>query len=143
MKTTIYAKLQTLERKWYVIDAEGQTLGKVAVKAADILRGKNKPIFVPHQEVGDFVIIINAGKIAVSGKKITDKIYYEHSGFPGGMRAESLGKVLAKHPGKPLEVAIKGMLPKGALGNQLFRNCKVYGGATHPHVSQQPETIKM
>jgi large subunit ribosomal protein L13 len=140
---TIFVKLSDVERKWYVIDAENQILGKVASKAASILRGKNKPLFTPHQEVGDYIIIINAGKVAVSANKENDKIYYHHSRFPGGLTANSFSKVIARKPEFPLEAAIKGMLPKGPLGNKLFTNLKVYAGAEHPHAAQKPETIKL
>ena len=140
---TIFEKPATIERKWYVIDAENIALGRVAVKAAYILRGKNKAFYTPHQEVGDYVIIINAEKAAMSGRKRTNKLYYRYSGYMGGLTAESYDKVLAKKPTMPMEKAVKGMLPKGALGNKLFTNVKIYAGATHPHESQQPTAIEV
>jgi len=140
---TIFEKPASVERKWYVIDAEGVALGRVAVKAAYILRGKNKACYTPHQEVGDFVIIINADKAALSGKKRTDKIYYRHSGFMGGLKAETYDKVLAKKPTMPMEKAVKGMLPNGPLGNKLFTNVKIYAGSSHPHTAQQPTAIEV
>ena len=140
---TIFEKPATIERKWYVIDAENIALGRVAVKAAYILRGKNKACYTPHQEVGDYVIIINAEKAAMSGRKRTDKMYYRHSGYMGGLTAETYDKVLAKKPTMPMEKAVKGMLPKGPLGNKLFTNVKIYAGANHPHESQQPTAIEV
>ncbi|MBN2658018.1 MAG: 50S ribosomal protein L13 [Spirochaetales bacterium] len=140
---TIFEKPASIERKWYVIDAEGVSLGRVAVKAANILRGKNKPYYTPHQEIGDYVIIVNAEKAAVTGRKKTDKMYYRHSGFLGGLKAETYEKVLAKKPTMPMEKAIRGMLPKGPLGNKLYTNVKIYAGANHPHAAQQPVAVEV
>jgi large subunit ribosomal protein L13 len=140
---TIYVKPKDVVRKWYVVDAAGKTLGRIAVKVATVLRGKNKPLYTPHQEVGDYVIIVNAGKVAVTGKKRTEKIYYRYSGFPGGMKSESFEKVIARKPGFPLETAIRGMLPKNRLGRKLFNNVKVYAGEAHPHGAQQPEVLEI
>ena len=140
---TLYVKPKDVIRKWYIIDANGKTLGRVAVKAATILRGKHKPIFVPHQEIGDYVIIINADKISVTGNKRADKIYYNYSGYPGGMKTVTLGKMLDHKPTYPLETAIRGMLPKNRLGRKLFGNVKVYSGDTHPHGAQQPEVLEI
>jgi len=140
---TIFEKPASIERKWYVIDAEGVSLGRVAVKAANILRGKNKPYYTPHQEVGDFVIIVNAEKAAVTGRKKTDKMYYRHSGYLGGLKAETYEKVLAKKPTMPMEKAVRGMLPKGPLGNKLYTNVKIYAGANHPHAAQQPVAVEV
>lgn len=140
---TIFVNLKNIERKWYLIDAEGKTLGHVAVAVANILRGKNKPVFVPHQEVGDFVVVVNASKISVTGKKMEDKMYYHHSGYPGGLRAENLSSKLSRKPLFPLEHAIKGMLPKNRLGRKLFKNVKVYAGSSHPHTAQKPETVEV
>jgi len=139
---TVFAKPASVERKWFVIDAEGKVLGRVAAKAAAIVRGKNKAIFVPHQEVGDFVVIINADKIIVTGRKAQQKIYYRHSGYVGGLKANTYEKVIARHPTMPLELAIKGMLPKGPLGRKLAKNAKIYAGTEHPHGSQKPEPIE-
>lgn len=138
---TIFVKPAEVERKWFLIDAEGKTLGKVAVMAADILRGKNKACYTPHQEVGDYVIIINAEKAVVTGGKETKKVYRRHTGFLGGLKSTVYRDVLAKKPTFPMEKAVKGMLPKGPLGRKLFTNLKVYAGANHPHAAQRPEII--
>jgi large subunit ribosomal protein L13 len=138
---TIFVKPHEAPRKWYVIDAEGKRLGHVAVKAVKLLRGKHKPFYTPHQEIGDYVIIVNADKIELSGNKSQQKIYYRHSGYPGGLTAENFLDMIKRKPTFPMEAAVKGMLPKGPLGRQLFRNCKVYAGPTHPHGAQQPEAI--
>jgi large subunit ribosomal protein L13 len=140
---TLYVKPKDVSRKWYLIDAEGKTLGRVAVKVASLLRGKHKPFFVPHQEIGDYVIVINAGRIAVTGRKRTDKIYYNYSDYVGGMKAMTFEKMMEKKPTYPLETAIRGMLPKNRLGRKLFGNAKVYAGGEHPHVAQQPEAIEI
>jgi len=138
---TVFAKPASVERKWFVIDAEGKILGRVAAKAAAIVRGKNKAIFVPHQEIGDFVVIINADKIVVTGRKAQQKMYYRHSGYPGGLKAQNYEKAIARHPTLPLESAIKGMLPKGPLGRKMVKNVKIYAGVDHPHGSQKPAPI--
>ncbi len=140
---TIFVNQKDVVRKWFLIDAEGKTLGRVAVAVADILRGKNKPEFVPNMEIGDFVIIINAEKITVTGKKMRDKVYYRHTGYPGGIKSENLQKVLNRKPVFPLENAIRGMLPKNRLGRKLFNNVKVYAGSEHPHGAQKPEKIEV
>ncbi len=140
MKTR-FVKPADANRKWVLIDAEGVPMGRVAVKAASILRGKHKASFTPNLETGDYVVIINAAKAVVTGKKVTDKIYYKHSGSPGGLTSESYETLLDRKPTAPMEKAIKGMLPSGPLGNQLFRNVKVYAGAEHPHAAQQPEVV--
>ena len=140
---TVFVKPASVERKWFMIDADGQILGRVAAKAASIVRGKNKAIFAPHQEMGDYVVIINAGKIAVTGRKAEQKMYYRHSGFPGGLKSHNFEKVIEKHPTQPLEEAIKGMLPKGPLGRKLAKNAKIYAGAEHPHIAQNPAAIEV
>ena len=140
---TVFIKPASVERKWFVIDAEGKILGRVAAKVASIVRGKNKPIFAPHQEMGDYVVIINADKIAVSGRKAQQKMYYRHTGYAGGLKANNYEKVIARHPTQPLENAIKGMLPKGPLGRKLAKNAKVYAGAAHPHAAQNPTAIDL
>lgn len=132
-----------LIKEWYLIDAAGKSLGKVAEKAAYILRGKHKPIYTPHLDTGDNVVIINAPKAAMTGRKYTDKIYYHHTGFPGGIRSINYAKMVEKHPTRPMELAIKGMLPKGPLGRKLFRNLRVYKDATHKQVSQNPKVIEL
>ena len=138
---TIYLDTKKIERKWYIVDAEGVTLGRLATKVATILRGKHKPYFTPHQELGDYVVVINAGKFHVSGNKMNDKIYYRHTGYPGGLRQANLTKMLETRPEYPVEHAIRGMLPKNRLGRKLFGNLKVYAGADHPHAAQKPEPL--
>jgi len=140
---TIFVKPDEIDRKWYVIDASGKRLGRVAVKAANLLRGKNKPEYAPHQEMGDFVIIINAEKVDVSGKKRSNKMYYRHSGYPGGLTTESFSDMIQRKPTYPMEHAIKGMLPHNRLGRKLFTNLKVYAGAEHPHTAQKPEELEI
>ena len=139
---TIFVKPADVERKWYLIDASGKRLGRVAVQAANLLRGKHKALYTPHQEVGDYVVIINAEKADLTGGKEQSKMYYRHSGYPGGLTAETYNQVLGKKPTMPMEKAIKGMLPKGPLGRKLFKNAKVYAGDRHPHAAQKPEELK-
>ena len=131
-----------VERKWYVVDAEGYTLGRLASEVAKILRGKNKPIFTPHADTGDYVIVVNADKITVTGKKLDQKIYYRHSEYVGGMKEQTLREKLAKAPTEVVEKAVRGMLPKGPLGNRMYKKLFVYAGAEHPHAAQKPEEIK-
>ena len=131
-----------VERKWYVVDAEGYTLGRLASEVAKILRGKNKPIFTPHADTGDYVIVVNADKITVTGKKLDQKIYYRHSEYVGGMKEQTLREKLAKAPVEVMEKAVRGMLPKGPLGNKMYKKLFVYAGAEHPHAAQKPEEIK-
>lgn len=138
---TFSAKAQAVSRKWYVVDASEQTLGRLASQIAKYLRGKHKPEYTPHVDTGDYIVVINAEKIAVTGKKATDKIYYSHTEYPGGLKAVPFNKLLAKHPTRVLEHAIKGMLPKNSLGREMFRKLKVYVGGSHPHEAQQPELI--
>jgi large subunit ribosomal protein L13 len=142
MKTR-FVKPSDANRKWVLIDAEGMALGRVAVKAASILRGKTKASFTPNMETGDYVVIINAAKVTMSGNKVRDKIYYRHSGYMGGLKSENYETLLEKKPTAPMEKAVKGMLPSGPLGNQLFRNLKVYAGAEHPHEAQQPVKVEV
>ena len=130
-----------VERKWYVVDATGYTLGRLASEVAKVLRGKNKPIFTPHIDTGDYVIIVNAEKIKVTGKKLDQKIYYHHSDYVGGMKETTLREMLAKKPEKVIELAVKGMLPKGPLGREMFTKLHVYAGAEHPHTAQKPEVL--
>ncbi len=131
----------TIERKWYVVDADGCTLGRLASEVAKVLRGKNKPEFTPHADTGDYVIIVNAEKIKVTGKKLEDKIYYRHSDYVGGFKQMTLKEMLAKKPEKVLEHAIVGMLPKGPLGRKMAEKLHVYTGAEHPHAAQKPEAL--
>lgn len=140
MKSFI-AKPQEIERKWYVIDAEGKTLGRLASQAAAILRGKNKPIFTPHVDCGDYVIIVNAEKVKVTGKKRHDKVYKRHSGYPGGLKELNFEQMMEKHPTEAVRHAIKGMMPKGKLGRSMFKKLKVYAGPEHNHAAQKPETL--
>jgi large subunit ribosomal protein L13 len=140
---TIFVKPADVERKWFVIDAEGKSLGRVAAKAASILRGKEKAIFTPHQEVGDYVVVVNADKVAVTGNKAQQKLYHHHSGYPGGLKTRTFEKLLERHPTSPLELAIKGMLPKGPLGRKLLKNAKLYAGAEHHQQAQNPQVIDL
>lgn len=142
MKTTFMANASNIERKWYIVDAEGQTVGRLAVEIAKILRGKNKPTYTPHVDTGDFVIVINAEKVKFTGKKLTDKTYFRHSGYQGGTTFTPAGQMLELFPARVLEHAVKGMLPKNRLGAQMFRKLSVYVGAEHPHAAQKPEEIK-
>lgn len=132
-----------VERKWYVVDATGLTLGRLASEVAKILRGKNKPIFTPHADTGDYVIVVNADKITVTGKKLDQKIYYHHSEYVGGMKQATLKEKLAKAPTEVIELAVKGMLPKGPLGRRMYKKLFVYAGAEHPHAAQKPEELKL
>lgn len=141
MKSYI-AKPAEIERKWYVIDAEGKTLGRLASEAASILRGKKKPTYTPHIDCGDYVIIVNAEKVEVTGKKRTDKIYKHHTGYPGGLREISFEKLQAKDPEEIVRHAVKGMMPKGKLGRQMYKKLKVYAGPEHNHAAQKPEEWK-
>ena len=130
-----------IERKWYVVDAEGGTLGRLASEVASVLRGKNKPVFTPHVDTGDYVIVINAEKIKVTGKKLDQKIYYSHSDYVGGMKETTLREMMNKKPEKVIELAVKGMLPKGPLGRQMIKKLHVYAGAEHGHEAQKPEVL--
>ena len=138
---TFMASPATIDRKWYVVDATGMTLGRLASEVAKVLRGKNKPIFTPHIDTGDYVIVINAEKIAVTGKKLDQKIYYHHSDYVGGMKETNLREKLAKKPEEVVELAIKGMLPKGPLGRQMYTKLHVYAGPEHNHAAQKPEVL--
>lgn len=138
---TFMASPSTIDRKWYVVDATDMTLGRLAAEVAKILRGKNKPIFTPHIDTGDNVIVINAAKIKVTGKKLDQKIYYHHSDYVGGMKETTLREKLAKKPEQVIELAVKGMLPKGPLGRQMFKKLHVYAGPEHAHAAQKPEVL--
>ncbi|MBC1239153.1 50S ribosomal protein L13 [Nostoc linckia z18] len=133
----------SLEREWYVVDATDKRLGRLASEIAQVLRGKNKPEFTPHLDTGDFVIVVNAEKVAVTGKKRTQKVYHRHSGRPGGMKTETFAKLQQRLPERIIEHAVKGMLPKNSLGKQLFTKLKVYAGPTHPHDAQKPKELKI
>lgn len=138
---TFMASPATIDRKWYVVDAEGMTLGRLASEVAKVLRGKNKPIFTPHMDTGDYVIIVNAEKVKVTGKKLDQKVYYHHSGYVGGLKETTLKEKMAKKPEQVIELAVKGMLPKGPLGRQMYRKLFVYAGPEHNHAAQKPETL--
>ena len=138
---TFMASPATIDRKWYVVDATGMTLGRLASEIASVLRGKNKPIFTPHIDTGDYVIVINAEKVAVTGKKLDQKIYYKHSAYVGGMKETTLKEKLAKKPEEVIEHAVKGMLPKGPLGREMYKKLFVYAGPEHKHAAQKPEAL--
>lgn len=140
---TYSAKAETVQRDWFVIDAEGKTLGRMAVVIADHLRGKNKAEFTPHVDTGDYIVVINAEKVHVTGKKATDKIYYSHTGFIGGIKSISFEKLIEKAPERVIEKAVKGMLPRGPLGSAMFKKLKVYAGTEHPHTAQQPKELNI
>ena len=143
MNKTPLPSIDSLDRQWYLVDAENQTLGRLASEVAQVLRGKNKPCYTPHLDTDDFVIVINADKVKVSGNKPTQKIYRRHSGRPGGMKTETFEHLQARIPERIVEKAIKGMLPHNALGRQLFRKLKVYKGTEHPHAAQQPQVLAL
>jgi len=132
-----------IKREWYVVDAQGKTLGRLASEIAKILRGKRKPIYVPHLDCGDYVIVVNAEKVRVTGRKLDQKFYYRHSGYPGGLKSISLRDQLQKHPTRVLEAAVRGMLPKNRLGRAMIKKLKVYAGGSHPHQAQQPKVLEL
>ena len=138
---TFMASPSTIERKWYVVDAANMTLGRQASEVAKVLRGKNKAIFTPHMDTGDFVIVVNADKVKVTGKKLDQKIYYRHSGYVGGMKETTLREMMAKKPERVVEHAVKGMLPKGPLGREMYTKLHVYAGPEHKHAAQKPEAL--
>ena len=140
---TYMAKAETVQRKWYVVDAEGMVLGRLASQVAAILRGKNKPTFTPHVDTGDHVIVLNADKVVLTGDKLNQKFYRRHSGYPGGVYETTFRKMQEKHPGRALEIAVKGMLPKGPLGYAMFKKLFVYAGSDHKHSAQQPKQLEI
>jgi large subunit ribosomal protein L13 len=140
---TYQAKKEEVQHQWYLVDAEVKVLGRLATELAKLLRGKTKPIYTPHVDTGDFVIVVNAGKVALTGKKMKDKIYYHHTGHPGGIREMNAEKLLAKKPTEMIRIAVKGMLPKTSLGRQMIRKLKVYAGANHPHEAQKPVPLEI
>ncbi len=142
MKTYV-TKPEEVEREWFVVDASGKTLGRLATEVARILRGKHKPIYSPMIDVGDYVIVVNAEKVRVTGRKLTQKFYYRHSGYPGGFKQVSLRDMLARHPTRVIEYAVWGMLPKNALGRRMFKKLKVYAGPDHPHQAQNPKPLEL
>ncbi len=143
MKNTYMQKKEDLVRNWYVIDASDKNLGRVATKAAHMLRGKHKATFTPHMDCGDFIIIVNADKVNLTGNKLNDKIYYNHSGYTGGLRERTAREMRESYPVEMMERAVKGMLPKGRLGRQMYKKLFVYAGSEHPHTAQQPVELKM
>lgn len=140
---TFVTKPGDIERRWWVVDAEGQTLGRLASRIAPYLTGKNKPTYVPNLDTGDYVIVVNAEKIRVTGNKLDEKMYYHYSGYPSGLSKTTLRELLDKHPERAVEFAVKGMLPSTALGRQMLKKLKVYSGGTHPHAAQKPEAIEL
>lgn len=138
---TFTVKPGDIERQWHLVDAEGQTLGRLATRIAAILKGKHKPIYTPHADVGDYVVVINADKIKVTGRKMLQKMYHRHSGYPGGLTSINLRDLLKKHPTRVIEFAVKGMLPKNRLGRRMFKKLKVYVGNEHPHQAQKPQVL--
>jgi len=142
MKTFI-AKNETVQRDWYLVDATDKTLGRLSAEIAHRLRGKHKPVYTPHVDTGDYIVVVNAEKIAVTGKKLTDKLYHRFTGYIGNLKTESLGQALERHPERVIEIAVKGMLPKNTLGRAMYRKLKVYKGAEHPHAAQQPQPLEL
>lgn len=140
---TYVAKPNEVKREWYIVDADGLTLGRLATQIAIVLRGKHKPQYTPHEDVGDFVVVVNAEKVKVTGRKLDKKIYYRHTGYPGGIKSLTLRRQLELHPERVLEYAVKGMLPRGPMGRQLFRKLKVYAGTEHPHTAQTPKPLEI
>ena len=140
---TYNAKHEDIVKDWYLIDAEGQVLGRLASEIARRLRGKHKPIYTPYVDTGDFVIVVNAGKVSLTGKKMSDKVYYHHSGYPGGLKETSVGKMLQDNPEKILLFAVRGMLPKNSLGRKMLKKLKIYTGNDHPHEAQCPQVVKL
>src|SRR5690606_37557530 len=140
---TISAKPESVERDWYVVDATDKTLGRLATEVARRLRGKHKPIYTPHVDTGDYIVVINAEKVKVTGRKATDKVYYHHTGFPGGIKGITFEKLIIKKPQQVIELAVKGMLPRNSLGRTMMRKLKIYAGPEHPHVAQQPKELAL
>ena len=140
---TYQAKKEELEHKWYLVNAEGKVLGRLSTELVKILKGKNKPTYTPHTDTGDFVVVVNAGKVTLTGKKMKDKIYYHHTGYPGGIKEMNAEKLLAKKPTEMIRMAVRGMLPKNSLGRQMLRKLKIYAGPNHPHEAQKPVTINL
>lgn len=140
---TYSAKPETVKREWFVVDAADQTLGRLATEIASRLRGKHKPEYTPHVDTGDYIVVINAEKVRVTGNKTTDKMYHRHTGYPGGLRSISFDKLIDHKPERVIELAVKGMLPKNPLGRDMYRKLKVYAGTDHPHTAQQPQTLEI
>jgi large subunit ribosomal protein L13 len=143
LQKTYVTKPLEEQREWWIVDAKGQNLGRLASRIAPILRGKHKPVFVPNQDVGDYVIVINCGEIAVTGNKLDEKMYYHHSGYPGGLSEINLRDQLKKFPDRPITAAVRGMLPNGAMGRNMLKKLKVYAGSEHPHIGQKPKVLEV
>ena len=141
MKTTVSATPQTIRQDWFLVDADGKTLGRLASEIARLLRGKHKPLYTPHMDTGDYIVVVNAEKVRVTGRKLTDKLYQHHTGYIGGLRTETFADRIARRPTLVLEQAVKGMLPKNPLGRAMFSKLKVYAGTEHPHTAQQPQAL--
>ena len=140
---TFSAKPETVKRDWYIVDAEGKTLGRMAAEIASRLRGKHKPVYTPHVDTGDYIVVVNAEKVKVTGKKAEDKMYHRHSGFPGGLKSLNFSDLMDKKPTQAIELAVKGMLPRNPLGRQMLTKLKVYAGPEHPHTAQQPQELSL
>ena len=140
---TVSTRREDAQHDWYVVDAEGKTLGRLASGIAHRLRGKHKAVYTPHVDTGDYIVVVNAEKVRVTGKKETDKVYYRHSGYPGGIKAKSLGKMRNEHPERVIAAAVKGMMPRNPLGRAMLRKLKVYAGPSHPHAAQQPQALEL
>jgi len=140
---TYTARAEDMEREWFLVNAEGKTLGRLASEIAQVLRGKHKPIYTPHLDCGDYVIVVNAEKVRVTGRKLDQKMYYHHTGYPGGIKSISLRNQLQKHPERVLQAAVRGMLPKNRLGRKMLKKLKVYAGDSHPHQAQQPKMLEL
>ena len=143
MTKTYVATPANRQRDWYLVDAEGKTLGRLATRIADTLRGKHKPVYTPHCDTGDFVVVINAEKVRVTGNKLASKLYYRHSGYPGGLRSRTLGQMLERQPEEVLRKAVRGMLPRNRLARKQLTKLKVYAGSDHPHIAQQPQELEI
>lgn len=141
--STYMAKPEDINREWYIVDVAGKTLGRVTTEIARVLRGKHKPIYTPHMDTGDYVIVINADKVHLTGNKLQQKLYHRHSQYPGGLTSIPCGELLEKHPERVIEHAVKGMLPKNKLGRKMFKKLKVYAGSEHPHTAQQPKELEL
>jgi large subunit ribosomal protein L13 len=140
---TYQAKKEDFGHQWYLVNAEGKVLGRLSTELAKILKGKNKPTYTPHIDTGDFVVVVNAGKVTLTGKKMKDKVYYHHTGYPGGIKEMNAEKLLAKKPTEMIRIAVKGMLPKNSLGRQMMRKLKIYAGPNHPHEAQKPTPLEL
>jgi len=140
---TYVARAEDIEREWFLVNAEGKTLGRLASEIAQVLRGKHKPLYTPHLDCGDYVVVVNAEKVLVTGRKLDQKMYYHHTGYPGGIRSISLRNQLQKHPERVLQAAVRGMLPRNRLGHKMLRKLKVYAGDSHPHQAQRPKSLEL